>query len=576
MSYCQVDEFSVAVVGAGPTAVYFLNEFMKQVPGCSITFFEAGEEAGRGMPYASSLNDDGMLSNIASIEIPPLRQTLSQWLSGLQENILEEMEVNRNDIDEREFYPRVVLGRFFAAQFAMLVAAAEVQGFKVGVWDQTRVLDISPSGNNVVVRYQTRTNGICLKNFDTVIIATGHTWPGVHEDQAGVYHSPYPAWRLDDIQNCTVGIVGTGLSAIDAVYRIATNHGEFCQSKQPDRLTYKPGRFADNLHITMMSRKGLLPEADFYCPLPYEPLDIFSETALHEMVDQGSDQLLDKAFALFKQQLADADPDYAVDIQLSELSVETFQSAYFRARQASGPFEWAEHNLDAVLANNDEQNTVAYQYTILRCHEPFQDLLEHMSDEDAERFNTHLKDVFVDNYAAVPAESIMRLLALHKAGKLDVMALGTDYEIKPRKPRAGTRVFYNQKQKMFDALVHAVGQRLLTIDQLPFPSLVAGLLPRAGKAGWSATGRNLPHQARYLETDEHYRIVADTIGTAPVFCVAAPFLLADRPFIQGITASAEMADAVASGLADVIRHRTLGVTASADPVEQLLQTLRQQ
>ena len=244
MSFCQTDAFSIAVVGAGPTAVYFLNDLIKRAPGCSVTFFEAGEEAGRGMPYAMSHNDNGMLANIASIEIPPLRQTLSQWLSGLSDNIREEMGVSAHEDDEREFYPRVVLGRFFAAQFAMLVAAAEVQGFKVRVWDKTRVLDISPSASNVVIRYQGPTDEMCLKQFDAVMIATGHTWPGVTRDQAGVYHSPYPAWRLDHIHNCTVGIVGTGLSAIDAVYRIATNHGEFCAADHPDRLTYKPGRFA--------------------------------------------------------------------------------------------------------------------------------------------------------------------------------------------------------------------------------------------------------------------------------------------------------------------------------------------
>lgn len=576
MSFCQTDAFSVAVVGAGPTAVYFLNDLIKRAPGCSVTFFEAGEEAGRGMPYAMSHNDNGMLANIASIEIPPLRQTLSQWLSGLSDNIREEMGVSAHEDDEREFYPRVVLGRFFAAQFAMLVAAAEVQGFKVRVWDKTRVLDISPSASNVVIRYQGPTDEMCLKQFDAVMIATGHTWPGVTRDQAGVYHSPYPAWRLDHIHNCTVGIVGTGLSAIDAVYRIATNHGEFCAADHPDRLTYKPGRFADDLHITMMSRKGLLPEADFYCPLPYEPLGIFSETALQDMVEQASDQLLDRAFALFKQQLAHADPGYADQIHLSDLSVETFQPAYFQARQSSCPFAWAQKNLDEALANLDGKHTVAHLYTILRCHEPFQDLLEHMSDEDVERFNTHLKDVFIDNYAAVPAESIMRLLALHKAGKLDVLALGPEYEIEPRQPMAGVRIQYNQKQKTFDALVHAVGQRLLTIDQLPFPSLVSRLLPRARKTGPAATGRQLPPQVHYLETDEHYKIVSDSIGAAPVFCVAAPFLMADRPFIQGITASAEMAEAVADGLSGIVQDRTHGGVASTVAFDKLLHRLDQQ
>ena len=53
---------SIAVVGAGPTAVYFLQELLARTMPCSVTFFEAGQEPGRGMPYATSHNDAGMLA----------------------------------------------------------------------------------------------------------------------------------------------------------------------------------------------------------------------------------------------------------------------------------------------------------------------------------------------------------------------------------------------------------------------------------------------------------------------------------------------------------------------------------
>ncbi len=35
-----------------------------------------------------------------------------------------------------------------------------------------------------------------------------------------------------------------------------------------------------------------------------------------------------------------------------------------------------------------------------------------------QRFSRHFKPVFVDAYAAVPHESVERMLALHRAGKL--------------------------------------------------------------------------------------------------------------------------------------------------------------
>ena len=70
--------------------------------------------------------------------------------------------------------------------------------------------------------------------------------------------------------------------------------------------------------------------------------------------------------------------------------------------------------------------------------------------------------------------------------------------------------------------------------------------------------------------------MSDSIGAAPVFCVAAPFLMVDRPFIQGITASAEMAEAVATGLSGIVRDRTKGSTASTVAFEKLLHRLDQQ
>jgi uncharacterized NAD(P)/FAD-binding protein YdhS len=40
--------------------------------------------------------------------------------------------------------------------------------------------------------------------------------------------------------------------------------------------------------MTLMSRTGILPEADFYCPIPYEPLAILTQASQTE-IKKGAD-----------------------------------------------------------------------------------------------------------------------------------------------------------------------------------------------------------------------------------------------------------------------------------------------
>jgi uncharacterized NAD(P)/FAD-binding protein YdhS len=68
---------SIAFVGAGPTTIYTLNALLNHaVRPFFLTIFEEQSIAGRGTPYRPGWNDPAMLSNIASLEIPPLLETL--------------------------------------------------------------------------------------------------------------------------------------------------------------------------------------------------------------------------------------------------------------------------------------------------------------------------------------------------------------------------------------------------------------------------------------------------------------------------------------------------------------------
>ena len=80
---CAQTAATIAIIGSGPGAVYALAHLLRAPDPLAIDLFEAGPVAGAGMPYDARRNSPAMLANIASVELPPVRQTLLSWLTGL-------------------------------------------------------------------------------------------------------------------------------------------------------------------------------------------------------------------------------------------------------------------------------------------------------------------------------------------------------------------------------------------------------------------------------------------------------------------------------------------------------------
>src|SRR6478752_4341461 len=295
----------IAFVGAGPTAIYTLQALMNHatVP-FAVTIFEAQPVAGRGTPYRPGWNDPAMLSNIASIEMPPLEETLIAWLERQSPARLEELGVDADEIDERAFYPRLTLGAFFKDQFEALVVRARARGNEIEIRTRCRVIDAVGHAGEITLSVRAPRGAVTSERFDYLVMATGHQWPEHPEVRPRYFLSPWPASALASIPPCSVGIRGSSLTAIDAAVALAVNHGDFAE--QGDRLVYTPAPNTSEFRLTMLSRKGLLPEADFYHPVPYEPLAFCTTDAIERLIEGPADGLLEQTFALFKQELGAA------------------------------------------------------------------------------------------------------------------------------------------------------------------------------------------------------------------------------------------------------------------------------
>ncbi|HEY0234620.1 MAG TPA: FAD-NAD(P)-binding protein [Afipia sp.] len=525
---------NIAIVGTGPTGIYTFFSLLKGGTRVSISIYEKAEEAGVGMPYNDDDNSRMMLANIASIEIPPITSTYLEWLRVQDEKRLARYGVDKATLHDRQFLPRILLGEYFRDQFLALVNKARETGFDIDVHESCEVTDIEAISDGVKLW----ANGEpASKLFDLVVIATGHVWP--EEDEATRSYFPSPWSGLVDVKipPCKVGIMGTSLSAIDATMAVVAQHGAFVEVDE-DTLRFDLDQDSKGLSITLMSRSGILPEADFYCPIPYEPLKVATEQTIEREIAAGPDGLLDRVFDLIVREIEAVDSNWSQRVSLGTLDADSFSDAYFADRERHDPFRWAEYNLKEVDRNKRDRHTVPWRYAILRLHEMVQEIIPHLGEGDRERFDAGLCKVFVDNYAAIPSESIRRLLALRKAGLIEVLKLGQDYDMDVRDDH--TVIAIGGEPWTFDVFIDARGQRPLKSRDLPFPSLRKQLL---------AVGEDIP------DVSDDYTLLAPDIARGNIAFGALPYLIHDQPFVQGITASANIGAAIAKAVIKSSTHQ---------------------
>lgn len=222
------------------------------------------------------------------------------------------------------------------------------------------------------------------------------------------------------------------------------------------------------------------------------------------------------------------DPDWSQRIALESLNVDSFAQAWFAERKQRDPFDWAEKNLQEVERNKRENHTVPWRYVILRLHEAVQEIVPHLNEHDHKRFSKGLARVFIDNYATIPSESIRRLLALREAGIIHILALGEDYEMEINESRTVLKTEDNSYS--FDVFIDARGQRPLKVKDIPFPGLREQL---------QKTGDEIP------DVGEDYTLQQPEDIRGRVAFGALPWLMHDQPFVQGLTACAEIGEAMA-------------------------------
>lgn len=517
----------ILIIGSGPTALYSVAALLRQPAGLSITIVEREELSGTGMPFRPDATDAILLANIASIEIPPICETFLDWIKSLPADLLAHFGITETELHDRHFFPRVLLGGYLRSQLGKLVDRAEAAGHELRVLNRTEAVDVARLARGFRVTALQSGQMLSL-TADAVILATGHVWP---EDQPehGTYASPWPSAKLHALPPEKIGILGSSLSGIDAALSIATQHGRF----EDDGRSYRRDPAAAGLKISLLSRKGLLPEADFWCPIPHIPLSICTPDRLEALARQP-DLTVAEMFDLVRQEITHNDPDYAAEMGLETLTEDDFAAAYFAPRLGKDQFALAAANLADVERNAQAEHTVPWRYTILRLHEAMAPLVTRLSERERARFADLLAPVFIDNYAAVPPRTIRRLLALAEAGVLEVLAIGDDARIEGTTAPGPTIIRTAEETLSFPYFVDARGQATLKAADLPFPTLLEQL--------------GLPEDA-VLPVNERFHVAPDRAEWRGLFCAALPHVMHLFPFAQGLTVSHEFGETLSAEIA---------------------------
>lgn len=501
----------IGIIGSGPMAGYSLRHLITSETPLSITVFEADEIAGCGMPYRARMNADEMYCNAFSKEIPIYTQRLAAWLKDQSEEFLQDWGLTQDDIDSRSFYPRVLLGKYLKAEFEALCEKGRKLGHEIAVFRGHRVTDIVPREAETVCTGEAK-GGPFMMPFDDVIIATGHDWPKHPEIDGVQLVSPWPYSNITDLAPGRIGILGSSLSAIDVLVALGFEHGEFLESN--GRTEWYAAAGAEDLHIIMISRNGIMPEPDFFYPFPFEPLRHVTPEAVKLEIEKGPRGLLTRVFDLLIKEIRDGDPDYFDGLGPDATSIEGFCASYVAHRKELGGLRALRASLKTAEQTFKDRETQQYRYILLHGHENFEPLIDHMTDEDRETFRAHLAPVFADCYAAIPHISVQRVLALYDAGVLELVATQEDgaFSVSTEGITAETI----DGPQIFDAILDARGQPSAPLQALPFPSLASFIEA-------DQTGLLAPYHLRLSQT-----------SSSRIYCLAMPQILASNPFAQGL------------------------------------------
>jgi hypothetical protein len=547
----------IAILGGGPSALFVYKRFVESgKTDLEIHIFERKNKIGPGMPYSFDGANDEHITNVSDNEIPEIVTTIEEWIQTVPNETLQRFKLSRERFNEYKVIPRLLFGAYLAAQFDLLLVKAEDLGLATVVHYGSKVIDIIDSADEQTVKVEVEGNGI--KEFDFVIICTGHKWPEKYEGEVtGYFDSPYPPSKLRKKLNHPVAIKGSSLTAIDAIRTLSRSNGHY-NTNSDGKMSYTPAPDSPDFRVVMHSRSGLLPVIRFHLEEPLLSTDslLTPEELAKNMAENDGFLSLDFVFEKdFKEQFIEKDPRFYQFIKA--LSVEEFVGKMMDMREKIEPFKLFAREYQEAERSIDRQESIHWKEMLAVLSFAMNYPAKYLSAEDRLRLQKVLMPLISIVIAFVPQSSAQELMALHDAGRLDIISVGDDSEVEAIRT-GGVHYTYTDENgdkvcTYYPAFVDCVGQPHLAFEDFPFKSLVRSksICPARIRFRSAAEGRRLKEEGDKNVIDEnddvfYYRVPGITINDCfqvingqgipnkHIYIMAVPYIGGYNPDYSGL------------------------------------------
>ncbi|KQR72010.1 FAD/NAD(P)-binding protein [Pedobacter sp. Leaf176] len=467
---------NIAILGGGPSGLFMFKRLVESGrTDFSVDIYEKSDELGAGMPYSKAGANAEHITNVSGNEIPELVTSVEEWIKTLPEDILTPFRIDPDKFNDYKVMPRLLFGKYLAAQFDKLKSQADAIGLSVEIFLGKEVIDIIdyPDKNTVKIKLSDKSEF----EYDNAIICTGHRWPKKFEGKIpGYFDSPYPPSKLRFKVNHPVAVKGSSLTAIDGIRTLARHNGEF-KLDQNEKLIFELAADSELFKIVMHSRNGMLPAIRFHLEDPHLLKDsiLSKEEVTQNKAENDGFLSLDYVFDKnFKQLFKDKRPEFYSVIK--DLSMEDFVTVVMNKRAHSEPFKLFEAEYIEAEESIEKEESIYWKELLAVLSFAMNYPAKYFSAEDMLRLQKTLMPLISIVIAFVPQSSVEEMMALHEAGVLEIIAVGSDGEEEPQQKGGAIYRFTDEngveQATYYETFIDCVGQPHLSFKDLPYQSLV--------------------------------------------------------------------------------------------------------
>ncbi len=514
----------IALVGCGFTGTSAFFQLVDRCPVCEITIYEASGRFGPGYPYQPDECRDYLINNTTDTMclVPSNRRAFINWLGDHPELA--------GDGDAKGHLPRATYGRFLEDVVAATRTAAAIKGIRVNLipHDATAMrerggkVEIDSRAGTVVADAAILTTGRCPDRND---------YPAPPAGAPARYIANHVRTSaFDDLPlDAHVHVLGASLSAYDVVNRLfAPSTGCRFERAADGTLSFVGGPNAR--HVVLCSRTGRLKNMQSRKPHAFNRTH-FTLDALHRAAESKPLSLAELGSLI--QMEADA--------QGARIDWPRVVDPYAGCQTAAAVNERAGALLAKGIAAVAEGGTanflvdffVGAQITIW---DAFGARLLAPGDEAA--YRAGLESSVLSYAAPCPVPTAERLLALHRAGRLRVVAGTSDVVLAADATHYTIRHGHGVEEAAI--LVNTTGaleRRVRSPDQPPLiRTLVAeGLLAPYRLAGQEANGAAVDMTTLRAEGARNIYL-ANMLLWGPGFFTSSAFVMATlvERILQGL------------------------------------------